>query len=99
MLIRSTTRNAVHRHEVVIEVVDAPVLKSHNFYYPEETYVPEKLTLEWLEGQQPGNIELFGTADRGNYIKRSFGLRQAPEWLRQAVQESISEAADWDWGN
>lgn len=98
MLIRSTTRNAIHKHEVTIQVVDAPVLDARAYYTPGMTYQPHTLDVEWIEGSEPRTIYIVGTSSENTEVKRGYGLKQSPEWLRQAVQESITEAKDWAWG-
>lgn len=91
------TKNTVTVHNVGIVIANAPKTKTNWYYYPEMEYTPERLVVVWHEGQQATGIDVYGTADNGNDYKGSWGLKQAPEWIKQTVIDEIGQAAGWDW--
>jgi hypothetical protein len=97
MVVTNVTRKAGHTYSVGIEVAHGPMLDAHAYYNPGMMYRPERFELQWDEGEEPNGIEIFGTTTEHMGIKRSFGLKQAPQWLRELVQENIAEAEDWKW--
>jgi hypothetical protein len=97
MIVTKVTYRAVHTYSVGIEVADGPLLDAHLYYDPDMMYRPERFELQWNEDGEPESIWLVGATTEHMGIKRSFGLKQAPGWLRELVQENIAEAEDWKW--
>ena len=82
---------------VEIDVAGAPMMPTHYYYEQDMMYKPERLVLQWPEGEAPLRISVVGTDTSGRIYKGGFGLKQAPQWIREAVHYSIKEAETWDW--
>lgn len=84
-------------HTVTMKVAGAPQMDAHLYYKPGMMYQPERLVAQWDAGEEPASIGIHGICTDGMTIKRGFGLKQAPPWIRRAVWDSIEEASTWDW--
>lgn len=84
-------------HTVEIRIAEAPLMETHNHYYHGEMYTPDRLVVVWSHGEEARQINVSGLSMSNSVVRRSFGLKQAPEWMKLAVQESIAEAETWTW--
>jgi hypothetical protein len=91
------TKTTVTTHTVEIRVAGAPILPTHSYYEPGLMYTPDLLGVEWDEGEAPTGVDVYGDTTKGTRCKRGYELKQSPQWVREAVIESIEEAKDWDW--
>jgi hypothetical protein len=79
-------------HTRVITLSNAPKMKSNNYYYPEEMWQPEQLTVEWWDDNAPVHVIAEGRTDRSVFISRSYAMDRMPEWMAEVVNpESVRE--------
>jgi phage terminase large subunit-like protein len=86
----STKTKVVHTR--VITLSNAPKMKSNNYYYPEEMWQPEQLTVEWYDDKAPVHVIAEGKTDRSVWTTRSYSMDRIPEWIAKVVNpESVRE--------
>lgn len=97
-LVRDFDRSTKTTHSIKVTIIDAPVSRTGNYYYPEETYTPTEIHVDWVDGKTPEHITVVGPTSRKSECVKSYGPKQSPEWLRDVLLQMVDEASGWDLG-